>query len=347
MENLSQIFEDSRQTAENYLAYLTRRGEQAGNASPYSLNSVVENVDMAGMVAAMAAKESMASHNSIFQMLHAINEAQGALMDLVIDLRLNAGIGGGGGGVVNGAATAGGIASMFTQSRPEIAAAMAAGGLISGGSNGSGEIKQAELNQPNSLTNKAIRAKEDARKLVSTINYSINPAPIPLTNGPAPFMYGHIYDILPFIGTLSQAVPYMDGVREGYQAAAEARPVHEEMKKKWEAIDAAKTRGDEFNQMARERIAKRAANAAVPNPSTGADEYLQTHLAAMQPHAVQIVTQQSAARGAAPEQTINFNIANDFKGNWQDRRQLNDIGEYLAQQVKERLNSGAPLRSYR
>lgn len=72
--------------------------------------------------------------------------------------------------------------------------------------------------------------------------------------------------------------------------------------------------------------------------------YLGHDISNLQPQSVQVFAQ-PASTSVAPEQTINFNIQNDFNGNWQDRRGFEDIGEYLARQVKNRLNSGAPLFS--
>lgn len=270
-------------------------------------------------------------------------------MDLVIDLRLNGGTGGG--GVSDSVSRASSLVTLVNSSNPWIKTAAAVIGMFGSKLDGSEELKQAELTQPNSLTNKALKVQQDANVLVGTINYSLNPAPNPAVNGPAPLMFGDLYSILPFIGTAADAALLIDPLKEGYQVAAEAKAEFTPMAiLRRKAEEVAKMIGSEVSQTGKELKDAYEARMQVPNPSTGADEStqiynVQTHIAAMQPQSVQIVTQQPAVNSAAPEQTINFNIQNDFNGNWQDRRGLEDIGEYLAQQVKDKLNSGARLYS--
>ena len=85
----------------------------------------------------------------------------------------------------------------------------------------------------------------------------------------------------------------------------------------------------------------------VPNPSTGVDETteiynMQTHVSAMQPQSVQVAAQFPVTDNT-PNQTITLNVHNEFRGIPQDRRMLDNIGEYLAGQIHDKLNSGAPL----
>lgn len=270
-------------------------------------------------------------------------------MDLVIDFRLNGGTGGG--GISDGVSKASSLVTLVNSTNPLVKAAAVVTGLFGSKLDGSEEMKRAELNQYNSLTNKAIRAKENAGKLVGEINYSINPMPNPATNGPAPLMNGNLYSILPFIGSAADAAALIEPLKEGYQAAAEAKAAHTPMAiLRRKAEEAAKMIEREIDNAGKELKGAYEARMQIPNPSTGADEStqiynMQTHIAAMQPQSVQVVAQ-PASTSVAPEQNINLNINNEFKGGLpQSRRELEDIGESLAQQIIDKLNSGAMLLS--
>lgn len=89
----------------------------------------------------------------------------------------------------------------------------------------------------------------------------------------------------------------------------------------------------------------------INNPLTGADETteiynMQTHVAAMQPQSVQVMAQSSATDNS-PRQAITLIVHNELTGIPQDRRMLDNIGEYLAGQIHDKLNSGAPLSAPR
>lgn len=64
--NLSQTFEDSRKAVDDYLKYILCQSSEQREKADYSLNSLMDSVNAVGTVAAMAAKESMVSHNSTF-----------------------------------------------------------------------------------------------------------------------------------------------------------------------------------------------------------------------------------------------------------------------------------------
>lgn len=320
MENsLPQAYEDSRQAVNDYLAYISRRVDGQQEKEDYLLNSVMENIDGVGTVAAMAAKEAMVSHNSIFQMLHLINEAQGALIDLFIDQRVS----GGGSGTADGLSTASSLITIAGNINPYAKAALIIAGLFGSKLDGSEEVKQGELTHPNSLTNKALEASAEAEKLINQAYYSLNPAPNPLMNGPGMVQKGIKFEDLPFVQTPGDAFAVVSAINEAnnYLEATRQRASRSNL---YEGFDA------EYND--------------TPDISNLMKYDIIHGIIKQQPQSVQVVAQ-PASTSVAPEQTINFNIQNDFNGNWQDRRGLDDIGEYLARQVKDRLNSGAPLFS--
>lgn len=327
-ESLSQVFENSRKASGDYLEYLTQQeNEKSSKQSSNDLDAIIERINATGTVSAMAAKESMVSHNSIFQMLHVINKVQGALLDLVIDLRLNGSSGGESeGGAINGAITAGELAAGAKMSNPWIAAAAIVGAIIGDIPQQDAEDKnQAELDHPNSLTNKALKAQQDANRLIGTIDYSLNPAPNPLMNGPGAVQTGAIYKDLPFTQTPGEAFSVVAAINEAndyLESTGQIAP----RANMYEGFDV------DYND--------------TPDISNLMKYNFINGITDQKPQSVvQIVTQQPAAESAAPQQTVNLNLQNDFKGNWQDRRQLDDVGEALARQIMDRLNSGGMLYS--
>ena len=184
--------------------------------------------------------------------------------------------------------------------------------------------QSSEQSHPNSLTNKALEASAEAQRFINQAYYSLNPAPNPLMNGPGMLQKGVKFKDLPFVRTPGNAFAVVAAFNEAnnYREATgqiSPRPqnLHEDF-------------GEDYNNFS--------------EYGNVMEYYLGHDISNLQPQSVQVVTQ-PASTSVAPDQTINFNIKNDFNGNWQDRRGLEDIGEYLAQQVKNRLNSGAPLFS--
>lgn len=340
-KSLVQSFEDSRKATENYMAYIMRFGEEQReeiNGATYSLTSIIEEVRKSGTVTVMAANESMQSHNSTFKILAAITKAQGTLVQLVKELRLNGGDGAGGktggilGSMVNGAITAATTAITVTGGTalplagPIAAIGAAIGGIVEIFEEANQKYKKEyEEASPNSLTNKALDAGIAAEKVANQTYYSLNPAPNPLMNGPGMVQSGVKFKDFPFAQTPGDAFSVVAAINEAndyLEATGQIAPRSREL-------------GERFSTNYND-------TEGIPT-----QYYSEAEIAAMQPQSVQIITQQAgAAACAAPEQTINFNIQNDFKGNWQERRTLDDIGEYLARQVRDRLNSGAPLHSY-
>lgn len=328
-DNLSQTFEDSRQAVNDYLAYISRRDDRQQEKEDNLLNLVMENVDGVGTVAAMAAQESIVSHSTIFGMIKAMNTQQGLTAQMITELRQNGGVGGGGGGMLAGAGTMGTLGSIvgplleIEAANPIMLIPLAIGALIGAAEKSDQKaFRQTELAHPNSPTNKALDASAEAEKLINQIYYSLNPAPNPLTNGPGIVQSGVRRADLPFVQTPGEAFSVVAAINE--------------------ANDYLEATG----QIAPRSHALSELFSANYNDTEGIPQYnSELSIAAMQPQLVQVVTQ-PAANSSASEQTINFNIQNDFKGNWQDRRGLEDVGEYLAQQIKDRLNAGAPLRSY-
>lgn len=303
-------FEESRLVSENYFRYILRQNDEQREQSDgmsRSLDSVVEEVRASGLVSAIAAQESLQSHNKTFVILAAISRAQDYLTQLVADIKQNGGIGGGGDGSISsilgasigGAATGGALAALvgpmlgIAVSNPVLLIPTILAAVVAGGA---AYIKN----------KKAQAAKEDSK-------------------------------------------PFLNNALSSSSSAREiAEEIAFEQNNPRSTNEAASTFAGAIAMQATSPSASSSVT-KVPNPSTGADEStqiynMQTHVAAMQPQSVQVVTQ-PASTSVAPEQTINFNIQNDFNGNWQDRRGLEDIGEYLARQVKDRLNSGAPLFS--
>lgn len=68
----------------------------------------------------------------------------------------------------------------------------------------------------------------------------------------------------------------------------------------------------------------------------------QTQLAETQTQITQYLQTQT---DNSKDQSVALNVTNNFKGVMQDRRSLNDIGEYLARQIMDDLNSGKQLYS--
>lgn len=338
MENsLPQAYEDSRQAIDNYLAYISRQEEQKGDVSN-TLKSIAESVNASGTVAAMAAKESMQSHNTIFGMLKAMNNGQGLLTQMIVVLKRNGGSGSGDGSVLGGAL--GGVVesvamvddidaillALGAATLPKFALpAMALFGGLKGASDQDDQNRKqsSEQSHPNSLTNKALEASAEAEKLVNQAYYSLNPAPNPLMNGPGMLQKGVRFKDLPFVQTPGGAFAVVAAFNEAnnYLEATGQRAPRTNL---YEGFDA------EYND--------------TPDISNLMKYDIIHGIIKQQPQSVQVVAQ-PASTSVAPKQTINFNIQNDFNGNWQERRGLEDIGEYLARQVKDRLNSGAPLFS--
>ncbi|MEA5135292.1 MAG: hypothetical protein VB035_04045 [Candidatus Fimivivens sp.] len=330
--SLEQSFEDSRKATEDYMTYIARKGEEQQediNGITYSLYTVTDEVRQSGIVSVMAAKESMQSHNSTFKILTAMTKAQSALTQLVTDLRLNGNVGGGGGtgsilgSMVEGAITAATTAIAVTNGGalpftvPIAAAGAAIGGIVEvfDGANQK-YAEEREQASPNSLTNKALEASAEAERFTNLAYYSLNPAPNPLMNGPGMVQDGVDFKDIPFVHTAKEAYAIVMAINEAdryLEATGQRTPLYAGLDME---------------------------NYDTPDSSN----FFVNGIIEQQPQSVQVVTQ-PASTSVAPEQTINFNIQNDFNGNWQDRRGLEDIGEYLARQVKDRLNSGAPLFS--
>lgn len=304
-------FEESRLVSENYLEYILEQNDQQreqSNGMSRSLDSVVEEVRASGVVSAIAAQESLQSHNKTFVILATMSRAQDYLTQLVADIKQNGGVGNEDGIANFIGSIVEGMGAMAL-AHPLITAALAAvgiafpeftlpvalaiGAVVGGASFIAKNISNTEKKRMStSVMNSALSANSSAREIAEEIAFE--------QNNPR---------------STNEAASTFAG-----------------------AIAMQATSPSASSSVTR-----------VPNPSTGVDEStqiynVQTHVAAMQPQSVQVVTQ-PASPSVAPEQTINFNIQNDFNGNWQDRRGLEDIGEYLARQVKDRLNSGAPLFS--
>lgn len=339
--SLNQAFEDSQMAVDNYFAYILRQNdEQKGQANnlSHSLDAVINGVNAMGTVAAMAAKESMQSHNTIFGMLKAMNNGQGLLTQMIVEVKRNGGSGSADGSVL-GEALGGGaesaamvgainqiLAALGMATLPEfVLPAMALLGGLKGASDQDDQnTKQSsEQTHPNSLTNKALEASAEAEKFINQAYYSLNPAPNPLMNGPGMLLKGMKFEDLPFVQTPGDAFAVVSAINEAnnYLEATGQRAPRTNL---YAGFDA------EYND--------------TPDISNLMKYDIIHGIIEQQPQSVQVVAQ-PASTSVAPEQTINFNIQNDFNGNWQDRRGLDDIGKYLARQVKDRLNSGAPLFS--
>ena len=223
--SLNQTFEDSQMAADNYLAYISRQNdEQKGQVNNLSnlLDSVIEGVNAMGTVAAMAAKESMVSHNTIFGMLKAMNTQQGLTAQMITELRQNGGVGGGsGGGMLEGAGMAGGLSAVagpvlgIATENPLMLIPLAIGALLGGVKESDQETaRRREQTHPNSLTNKALEASAEAEKLVNQAYYSLNPAPNPLMNGPGMVQDGVDFKDIPFVHTAKEAYAIVMAINE-------------------------------------------------------------------------------------------------------------------------------------
>ena len=305
-------FEESRLVSENYFRYILRQNdtqqEQSGDMAR-SLDTVVEEVRAAGVVSALAAQEALQSHNKTFVILAAMTRAQDYLTQLVADIKQNGGVGDddGIGGFIDSIFEGAGYAALVHA-------------LVNG------------------ISVAATGAKLGPWAL-----------PVALTIGAVVGAATFISDSIANAKEKQTSTSVMNSALSANNSAREiAEEIAFEQNNPRSTNEAASTFAGAIAMQATSPSASSSVT-KVPNPSTGADEStqiynMQTHVAAMQPQSVQVVAQ-PASTSVAPEQTINFNIQNDFNGNWQDRRGLEDIGEYLARQVKDRLNSGAPLFS--
>ena len=86
------------------------------------------------------------------------------------------------------------------------------------------------------------------------------------------------------------------------------------------------------------------ANRPRPDAAYGDWQAQQVQLADTQ---AQIAQYWQTQTDSSQNQAVSLNVTNNFKGVTQDRRLLNDIGEYLAQQIRDDLNAGRTLCSYR
>ena len=340
-ESLNQTFEKSREATENYFAYIARQNNEQmeqGKGAAHSLNSVVENVNTVGMVAAMAAKESMQSHNTIFGMLKTLNTRQSLVTQMIVELRQNGGVGGSGGGMVEGALGWGGfgasVASFLELSQPWFWVPLVAGALIGATEESDQETaKQGELNHPNSLTNKALEASAEAEKLINQAYYSLNPAPNPLMNGPGMLLGGIRRRDLPETKTFGETMTVGEAINgaNAYLETTGQIPTRPRIRDDYSP-------NDEYGNLMRH-------NGVEPDEMTRGlnteyDQLMrynsQAAIAAMPPQPAQVVVQ--TAPSEAPEQTINIHMNNEIKGAIYDSRAFKDLSDYLVERLREQFN---------
>lgn len=341
--SLNQAFQDSQMAVDNYFAYISRQNDEQKeqvNDLSHSLNSVIEGINTTGAVAAMAAKESMQSHNTIFGMLKAMNTEQGLLTQMLVEIKRNGGSESAGGSVL-GEALGGGVESvamvgamneiltalgMTTLPEFVLPAMVLLGGLKGATDQDDQNLKNlGEQTHPNSLTNKALEASAEAERFINGTYYSINPAPNPLMNGPGMLLGGLSRRDLPAAKTFGEAMAVVAAINEANdyleatgQIPTRPQHLHEDFSMTYNNI--------------------------TPYGGVIEEFYKRGGVDGMQPQSVQTITEYELIKNM-PEQTINFNIANDFKGNSQERRDIIELSESLARQIMDKLNSGAMLYS--
>lgn len=342
--------EASRKVTEDYLAYLERHGEERReewNGVALSLNSVVREVRKSGAVSALAARDALETHNSTVTLLTAMAKAQSRMVELMADIKINGSAGSGDSDRTQNA-------MMGTQAGWTIGSklplpiwgrlAVAVGGTMLGGSMQTDAefTKWYEEKRPYSVTNKALEASREAEKLAAKLSGIAYEEP---SNDPPLTDWFMTHDSLPpyylptDAPTVASAAALLDEINTA-RAAAKIKKGRGSNNSVIVEYD----NSSEYNNLMRH-------NGVEPNEmtyglNTEYDHFMrynsQAAIAAM-PQSVQVVTQSAPA--AAPEQTININMHNDFKMPMTDPRELSNIGDYLAQQIKEQLSSRGTLYS--
>lgn len=354
--SLNQSFEDSRTAVDNYFAYISRqndaRKEQSNDLS-HSLDSVVEGVNAVGTVAAMAAKESMQSHNTIFGMLKMMNAEQRLLTKMIVEIKRNGG-GGSADGSVLGEALGGMVESVAITSAienillnlgitgmPQFALpAMAALGMLKGASDQDDKNKKQshEHTHPNSLTNKALAASAEAERFINGAYHSLslNPAPNPLMNGPAIFKDGIRKEDLPFTETFGDTMTVVAAVYEANALLEEAGHISSRPR-----IRDDYSPNDEYSNLMRHNGIE--PDAMTYGLNTEYDHLMrynsETAIAALSPQPAQVIVQAPPPSAEPPNQTVTVHMNNNINGSFFDSRGFQDISDYLVKRIKEQLSS--------
>lgn len=349
--SLNQAFEDSQMAIDNYFAYISRQNDEQKeqiNELSHPLDSIIEGIDAVGTVAAMAAKESMQSHNTIFGMLKAMNTEQGLLIQMIVEIKRNGGSGSADGNVL-GEALGGGLESVAMvgaidqiltalgmATLPEfVLPAMVLLGGLKGASDQENQNAQklGEQTHPNSLTNKALEASAEAERFINGAYYSVNPAPNPFMNGPGMLLDGWSRKNFPVAKTFGEAMTVVAAINEAndYLEATGQIPTRPRI---WDDYSP----NDEYGNLMRH-------NGVEPDEmtyglNTEYDHFMrynsQAAIAAMPPQAAQVVVQ--TAPSEAPEQTINIHMNNEIKGAIYDSRAFKDLSDYLVERLREQFN---------
>lgn len=361
--SLNQAFGDSQMAVDNYFSYISRQNneqkEQVNDLS-HSLNLVMEGVNVTGTVAAMAAKESMQSHNTIFGMLKMMNAGQGLLTQIIVDIKRNGGSTNGSvlgealGGVVESVGIVDAIEAILLAlgagSLPEfVLPAMALLGGLKGATDQDDQNSKnlGEQTHPNSLTNKALEASAEAERFINGAYYSVNPAPNPLMNGPGMLLDGWNKKNFPAAKTFGEAMTVVAAINEAndYLEATGQIPVRPRIR-------------DDFNPNDEHGNLMRYYNI---EPDEMAHDLLWTESPSKPDLSGQAITlqPQSAVDNTSYDNSkreINVymtadvsgplsHIMGDVLGSPMASTWLHTLGRALAEQINDKLNSGGTLYS--